>query len=426
MKVLMFGWEFPPHISGGLGTACFGLTKGLVDKGTEVIFVLPKVKGDPTGSHVQLVGANLISIRNLEERIRAFKESIKMLEIDSPLTPYLSEKEYFNLLEHLDSATGEKMIDISSDLSGLYGPDLMSEIIRYSVIAGTLANQENFDVIHAHDWMTYSAGIEAKRVSGRPLVVHAHALEFDRSGENINQDVYDIEKTGMEAADRVIAVSHYTKDRIVQRYGIPEDKVRVVHNAVTKEKTIERLHIQKNFDEKIVLFLGRITFQKGPEYFIEAAKKVIDKIPGVRFVMAGSGDMFPRMIEMAASLRIGSHFHFTGFLKGQEVEKMYAMSDLYVMPSVSEPFGIAPLEAILYDIPIIVSKQSGVAEVLDHAVKLDFWDTEKLADNIISLLTHPELAEEMVTRNREQLSQIKWEIAAEKTIAVYNELTGSN
>jgi glycosyltransferase involved in cell wall biosynthesis len=238
--------------------------------------------------------------------------------------------------------------------------------------------------------------------------------------------VYDIERAGMEAADRVIAVSHYTKDRIVNRYGIPEQKVRVVHNAVSKEKTIERLHIEKNFNEKIVLFLGRITFQKGPEYFIDAAKKVIDKIPNVRFVMAGSGDMFPRMVEMAARMRIGSHFHFTGFLKGQEVEKMYAMSDLYVMPSVSEPFGIAPLEAILYDIPIIVSKQSGVAEVLDHAVKLDFWDTEKLADNIISLLTHPELAEEMVARNREQLSQIKWEIAAEKTIAVYNELTGGN
>ncbi len=420
----MFGWEFPPHISGGLGTACFGLTQGLRQKHAEITFVLPRLNTDSAESHVKLLGANKVSITNMKERLRSLREDIKIFEIDSPIMPYLSKKEYTIVMEKIKNLKEQekKQLDLTTELTGDYGPDLMSEIIRYSAIAGALGETEDFDVIHAHDWMTFLAGLEAKKASGKPLIVHVHATEFDRSGDNVNQDVYDIERAGMEAADLVIAVSHYTKHILKHRYGIPEEKIRVVHNAVSKTKTIEQLKIHKPLDEKIVLFLGRITFQKGPDYFVEAAKKVIDSIPDVRFVMAGTGDMFNRMVDRVAELRIGKHFHFTGFLKGRDVEKMYALSDLYVMPSVSEPFGIAPLEAMLYDIPIIVSKQSGVAEILDHAIKVDFWDISKLADKIIHLLNNPNLAEDMVKENRIQLENIKWEIAAEKVISVYNEL----
>ncbi|MBU4496304.1 MAG: glycosyltransferase family 4 protein [Acidobacteria bacterium] len=426
MKVLMFGWEFPPYISGGLGTACFGLTKALAEKGTHITFILPKIQQDAAESHVRLLGANRISVTNLKKHIREFRKNIQLLEIDSPLRPYLSPEVYTKMFSRIDRdvKTTARDIEITGDFSGAYGPDLLSEIFRYSIIAGVFAAHQDFDVIHAHDWMTFPAGIRAKAVTGKPLVIHVHALEFDRSGDNIDTHVYEIEKAGMEAADRVIAVSFYTRDRIIEKYGIPEEKIQVVHNAVSKEKHIERLKIRRALNEKIVLFLGRVTFQKGPEYFIEAAHKVLCRLQDVRFVMAGTGDMFNRMVEMVAGNRIGRCFHFTGFLKGTVVERMYAMSDLYVMPSVSEPFGIAPLEAMLYDVPIIVSKQSGVAEILDHAIKVDFWDTDKLADSIVSVLTQPARTEEMVKNNTQQLSQIKWEIAADKTLDVYRSLTG--
>ena len=427
MNVLMFGWEFPPVISGGLGTACFGLTKALAEKGTAITFVLPRIQKDPGGSHVSLIGANRISVTNAEKHLREFRKNIKMLSVDSALHPYVSPREYERVISSLtrQEERHERTEEISSDFSGVYGPDLMSEITRYSIVAGAYAPFRDCDIIHAHDWMTFPAGIRAKAQTGKPLVVHVHALEFDRSGDNINRDVFDIEQAGMEAADAVIAVSFYTKQRIIEKYGIPAEKIHVVHNAVTKETRIGNLHITRPLDEKIVLFLGRVTFQKGPDYFIEAARKVISRIPDVRFVMAGTGDMFTRMVETVAKERIGKHFHFTGFLQGAEVEKMYAMSDLYVMPSVSEPFGIAPLEAMLYNIPVIVSKQSGVSEVLDHAVKVDFWDTEQLADSIISLLTDTNLARDLVRKNTEQLAQIKWEIAADKTLAVYRQTAGA-
>ena len=410
MKVLMFGWEFPPVISGGLGTACYGLTKGLASHGVETTFVIPTLKGMHRETHVNLVGADEITERSIK--------NISILKIDSLLVPYLGSQEYESRKSRIEQAAVLKF----ADLSGKYGPDLMSEIARYSAIGGILGQEEEFDVIHAHDWLTFMAGLEAKKQSGKPLVVHVHATEFDRSGEHMNKDVYDIEKKGMDGADLVVAVSHYTKDILVTRYGIPADKIRVVHNAVEQKRTLERMHVHKALDEKIVLFLGRITFQKGPEYFIEAARRVIERVPDVRFVMAGTGDMFPRMVEMAARCRIGKHFHFTGFLQGQDVEKIYAMSDLYVMPSVSEPFGIAPLEAMLYEIPVIVSTQSGVAEILDHAVKIDFWDVEKLANEIATLLTDEQRVKDIVEKNTEQLKSIKWEIAAEKLISIYDEL----
>jgi glycosyltransferase involved in cell wall biosynthesis len=301
----------------------------------------------------------------------------------------------------------------------------MSEVMRYASAAGSIAKKVSFDIIHVHDWLTMLAGVEAKRISGKPLIVHAHALEFDRSGDNINKAVYDIEKYGMENADRVIAVSHYTKDTIIQKYGIDPAKVTVIHNAVTKDLVPYNSQYKRMGKDKVVLFLGRITFQKGPDYFVEAAAKVLAHSDNVRFVMAGSGDMAPKMIERIAELKLGRKFHFTGFLKGQEVEQMYRESDVYVMPSVSEPFGISPLEAMRYDVPVIISKTSGVAEVLSSALKVDFWDIDELAGKILAVLNHKSLRDELVARGSVELKTIQWDNAAARLTEVYNQFIPS-
>lgn len=425
MRVLMFGWEFPPYISGGLGTACLGLTKGLAAHGTDILFVLPRLDSDEEASHLTLVGANRIRFRIGKAAIRELRERVNVLAVLSPLRPYITETEYRDMLERDEFVTISDVLgQANGDFLGGYGDSLMSEIIRYSVVAGQVAASEDFDVIHCHDWMTAPAGVEAKRISGKPLVVHAHALEFDRSGEHVNQRVYDIERAGFEAADRIIAVSHFTKDTIVKRYSIDPAKITVVHNAVSKERRFGQMKLKKPFREKLVLFLGRITFQKGPDYFVEAAARVLERNPHVRFAMAGSGDMFPRMVERMAELRMADKFHFLGFVRGADVERIYAMSDLYVMPSVSEPFGITPLEAMVYNVPAIVSKQSGVAEILDEAVTIDFWDVDRLAFEILDILENEERAATLVKQGMETLKKVKWERAAERVLDVYRELAG--
>jgi glycosyltransferase involved in cell wall biosynthesis len=310
------------------------------------------------------------------------------------------------------------------DLRGGYGPDLMSEVFRYSQAAAAIALQEDFDVIHAHDWMTYPAGMLIKRLTGKPLVTHIHATEFDRSGRDTNHEVESIERMGMEYADLVVAVSHFTNNIVQTNYGIPAEKMRVVHNAVARSDVQAKYVVApEQRHEKRVLFLGRVTFQKGPDYFIEAAKLVLDIMPHVRFFMAGSGDMLPRIISRAGQLRIGNRFHFTGFLRGKDVDRIFAISDLYVMPSVSEPFGITPLEAMLYDVPVLLSKQSGVSEVLQHALKVDFWDTREMANKICAVLSYPRLAEVMVKNCREEMRNIRWSNAAELLNTLYRELS---
>lgn len=297
----------------------------------------------------------------------------------------------------------------------------MEEVARYALVAATIAGQQQFDVIHAHDWLTYAAGIAAKRVSGKPLVVHVHATEFDRSGENVNQTVYNLERQGMLEADRVVTVSNLTRNIVITRYGINPDKVVTVHNAVDFQSYSE-MEVERGVKEKVVTFLGRITYQKGPEYFIEAANKVLKRYPNVRFVMAGSGDMMNRSIRRVAKLKIATKFHFTGFLRGQDVQKMFAHSDVYVMPSVSEPFGISPLEAMRSGVPTIISKQSGVAEVLKHAIKVDFWDVDALADAIYALLAYPALAEFAAKYGLNEVNTLKWENAAYLLKTIYEEL----
>jgi glycosyltransferase involved in cell wall biosynthesis len=305
--------------------------------------------------------------------------------------------------------------------SGGYGGGLMQEVANYAVVAKSLVEMFDFDVIHAHDWLTYPAAIAAKELSGKPLVVHVHATEFDRSGQNVNQYVYDIEKAGMHSADKVITVSNLTKGIVESRYGVPQHKVVTVYNAVEKVDESEGIHFEKGFDDKIVTFLGRITFQKGPEYFIEAAYKVLQRTQNVKFVMAGSGDMLEKMILRAAALGISSKFYFTGFLKGDDVVRMLNISDVYVMPSVSEPFGISPLEAMRSNVPVIISKQSGVSEILKHAIKVDFWDIDAMADAIYGILQYGGLNTMFKEHAKDEVDSLKWENAAKKVKEVYND-----
>lgn len=425
MKVLMFGWEFPPHISGGLGTACYGLTKGMITKGMDVTFVVPKAYGDESNNAVKMVGANNQKVSISEEEYELFWEKIKTIGISSYLVPYLSPEEfklYTSSIEEQTQRIRASVFDQSFTFSGKYGKDLIEEVARYALVAGKIANNENHDVIHTHDWMTFPAGITAKKTSKKPLVIHVHATEFDRSGEHVNQQVFDIERNGMQNADKIIAVSNRTRNTIIQRYGIAEDKVTTIHNAIIPSKPSIPIDHPIQKEDKIVTFLGRITFQKGPDYFVEVASKVLSRMGNVRFVMAGSGDMMEKMITLAAKKRIGNKFHFTGFLKGDEVRKMYSMSDVYVMPSVSEPFGISPLEAMQANVPVIISKQSGVSEILKHAIKVDFWDTEATANAIYALLNYKGIAQLFKQNGKKEIETLKWETAANKVKNLYETL----
>lgn len=423
----MFGWEFPPHIAGGLGTACYGLTRGLAKHDVKVIFVVPRAYGDEDNRFVHVVNASDVeaTYNGMTQGGDDLWKKLTFIHIDSNLVPYISPEEFEVRREEMLRAgkTPVHYGDVWKErytFSGKYGANLMEEVARYAMVAAEVAKQleGQFDVIHAHDWLTYYAGIAAKRVSGKPLVVHMHATEFDRSGESVNRSVYDIERTGMHAADRVIAVSNLTRNIVIEKYGLPPEKVVTVHNAV-RFATTAGADVERGVKDKIVTFLGRITFQKGPDYFVEAAAKVLKRVPNVRFVMAGSGDMMNHVIRRVAKLGIADRFHFTGFLKGDDVQKMFALSDVYVMPSVSEPFGISPLEAMKSHVPVIISKQSGVAEVLDYAMKVDYWDVDAMADAIYGLVTYPALTKVFADKGLEEVTGLKWDNAAEKVKSVY-------
>jgi glycosyltransferase involved in cell wall biosynthesis len=466
----MFGWEFPPHITGGLGTACYGLTKALsVFDNLDITFVVPKSFGDEDTTVAKFIGADHVPVyqSTIEEKFNPGKKSnepdlsgihkktsgaeilekIKYVEIASLIKPYISPEDFERLIEK--NLINERKFVIKDDgrvviyindkeieiyapsslkytkgvhtyfgFSGAYGLSLFSEVANYALVAAQLARTENFDIIHAHDWLTYPAGVAAKQITGKKLVIHVHATEFDRSGENVNQVVYDIERYGMENADKIITVSNLTKQIVINRYGIPENKVTTVHNGVITNNAEQKVYVKK-VNEKIVTFLGRITFQKGPEYFVEAAYKVLQKTKDVKFVMAGSGDLLYRMIRRAATLKIADKFHFTNFLKGDDVDHMFSISDVYVMPSVSEPFGISPLEAMRSSVPVIISKQSGVAEVLHHAIKVDFWDIDAMADSIYGLICYDGLSKMFRRLGKQEVEHIKWDKAAKEIKDIY-------
>ncbi len=439
MKVFMLGWEFPPYISGGLGTACYGLTRGLDEIGVEVAFVLPMSLPYDTASHVSFrTPATLLGSSGNggdEPQGTGPFQHVTMHVVPATLQPYGTEASFREATARLEKLRRLQGEGVSSDLphgqvfpiqgAAGYDGELMEQVHRYASLAVELARDETFDVIHAHDWMTYTAGLTVAAYTGKPLVVHVHSTEFDRSGQHVNQAVYDIERAGMHGADRVVCVSHLTRGIVVRRYDVDPAKAEVVYNAVQPAgRQVPMPPITR--DEKIVLFLGRVTMQKGPEYFLQAAKKVLTKYKKVRFVMAGSGDLINQAIEMAAELGIGRYVTFTGFLRGNDVARIFRMADLYVMPSVSEPFGIAPLEALAHNVPVIISKQSGVSEVLTHVLKVDFWDIDEMANKILAVLRHPPLQRVLREQGQIELGKLSWRDSAERCKEIYESVLAAS
>ncbi len=400
-RILMFGWEFPPFNSGGLGVACLGLTRALARRGADILFVLPKkVPVDP--AYMRMLFADEAS-------------SITIINIDTLLSPYITEYLYSERRAGVDVP--------------FYADDLYSEVLRYAKRARAVAQKENFDIIYAHDWLAFLAGKEAQDVSGKPFVAHIHATEYDRcGGDNINEKIAHIERLGLSCANHVIAVSNYTKEIVMRKYGISAEKISVVHNGIDAEDFVaptaeaKTLQALKKNGTKIVLFVGRITYQKGLEYFLEAAQKALAYNDNIVFVIAGSGDMHTYIMEEVARRKLSNKVLFMGFVRGKELQEAYRMADLYIMPSVSEPFGITTLEAMLHNTPVIVSRQSGVAEVAHHVFKVDFWDTDEMANKIVAVVEHDALRNTMREQAYREVQGINWDTAANKCLHIFYQL----
>ena len=390
LEIFMLGWEFPPYNTGGLGTACYGLIKGLSKQNINVILVLPKKINIKPKFLKKLLFAN-----------------IKIKFVDSLLSAYITSTEYDELYKDRNQ----------------YGKDLFEEVYYYSKKVREIAKREKFDIIHAHDWMTYEAGYFARLETGKPLVVHIHATENDRTGNNPNKFIAGREEWGLKIADKIIANSNYTKQNVINCYGINPEKIEVIHWGIDPDDPYYHLNYKSPFNnEKIILFLGRVTLQKGPDYFVETAKKILEYEKNVKFIMVGDGDMLSRMINRVAELGISDKFIFTGALKGEEVHKAFQMADLYVMPSVSEPFGLAALEALKNNIPIIISKQSGVSEVINNALKVDFWDINEMTNKIVSCLRYKQLLDELRKNGSYEANKFNLDIPAQKCINIYNKV----
>ena len=416
MKALMFGWEFPPHILGGLGTASYGLTKGMWENGDmDITFVIPKPWGDEDRQFAHIIGANSTPV---------VWRDVNWDYVQNRIGNVMDPQMYYDLRDHIYADFNYmRTNDLGCiEFSGRYPDNLLEEINNYSIVAGVIARTVPCDVIHSHDWLTYPAGIHAKQVTGKPLVIHVHATDFDRSRGNVNPTVYGIERDGMNNADHIITVSELTRRTVIEKYGQDPAKVTTVHNAVEPlSEEIRNIKMQHGKD-KVITFLGRITMQKGPEYFVEAASMVLHKTHNVRFVMAGSGDMLEKMIRLAADRDIADRFHFTGFLRGRQVYEMLAASDVYVMPSVSEPFGISPLEAMQMGCPSIISKQSGCAEILENVIKVDYWDIHAMADAMFALVNYPASHNHLRDKGLAEIDTIEWKKAGAKVINIYNQV----
>lgn len=462
MQVMMLGWEYPPHISGGLGTACEGLTNALAPLGVEIQFVLPHLYGVERAPHMALVSPEFRALSagdpllepgyELERAAQAAPDAeltqsagmfVQTVRIPALLSPYLTPADYRMLARAFGETDAFLDADLASDASALeaaatsgwdappagagavhYGRNLFGEVLRFADRVAGWARTQRPEVVHAHDWMTFPAATRVARMHRVPLVVHIHSLEQDRSGNGANPTIVAIEGAGVRAASRVIAVSHYTARMIHEVHGVPHDRISVVHNGVYARPTVSAYQQEHPKAGPLVLFLGRITYQKGPEYFVEAAAKVLEKVPETRFVMAGNGDMLPQVKDRVKELGIERSFDFPGFVRGADVEHLFSTADAYVMPSVSEPFGIAALEAMSYETPVILSRQSGASEVLRHALKVDFWDVSRLAGQIVAILKYPELRSSIVEMAREEVRRVHWEAAAAKVRQVYERALG--
>jgi glycogen synthase len=416
MKVLMFGWEFPPYVSGGLGVACEGLVKGLLELSTEIVLVLPR-SVESSSPTLRILGTGVHADPPRPRRPRAARRvRLKLRRVRTLLRPYLTEEAYD---EEIETRTAE---DEEAPAASIYGPNLHAEVVRYAEESARIASREEFDVIHAHDWMTFMAGMRAKRATGKPLVLHVHATEFDRSGGGENSFVTAIERAGAAAADRVVAVSAYTADVLASRYGVPRERLRVVHNAIDPREPAARFTVAE--DDPLVLFAGRITWQKGPDYFLDAAERVAAEMPRVKFAVAGSGDRMRAMMQRVAARGLESRFLFTGFLPPEDLDRLYTRADVYVMPSVSEPFGLTALEALQHGTPVIVSRSAGVSEVVRNVLRVRFGDVEDLASKILSVLLFPPLRDALSTRGRADVERLSWRESAWRCLGVYRELVG--
>jgi glycogen synthase len=398
----MFGWEFPPFQAGGLATATLGLVKGLLNEGLDVTLVVPFPTG---GVEAPLRSLRVVSAAEVPVTLRTHR-------IASPLAPYAGAEEYQVLSERAHSARP----------GSPYGRNLFDEVERYAAAAADIARTELHDVIDTHDWITFAAGIRARAISGRPLVAHIHATEFDRAGEHGNPEIERRERDGLRAADRIIANSHALRRQVIQRFGVPPEKVDVVHWGVDAPPPAEQLpELEVSRQRPTVLFLGRVTRQKGPDYFVEVAARVLRFVPDAQFIVAGTGDLLPGMIERSLALGLDGAMHFAGPLAGPEVDRAFRSADVCVMPSVSEPFGLVALESLRNGTPVIVPKASGVAEVVRHAFKSDFWDVERMADQVVALLRHPELWREMHERSQAEIKEPRFGLAepARRTASSY-------
>jgi len=435
MKVLMFTWEFPPFISGGLGMACYGMVRSILKLGIKVDLVLP-TKEFVFFPLVNEEDVDLLPIKYLDPKKQHFfqeefkfstlKEKLEHIGVTTHPESYLQLNEiaqYLHVLTqeiHVNSDVKNYQDNLLEEMAvNLIGDeDLIKKVQEYTLRAQKIAQTLSFDLIHAHDWLCYPAGMITRQISKKPLVVHIHATEFDRAGGPGDERIHKIEHAGMTYADRVIAVSKYTAQMIMSRYKIDSGRIRIVHNAFTIDPDKEIIR-ERIFKHPTILFLGRITLQKGPDYFLDVAEKVIRTHPNVKFIVAGTGDMGRRLLRKSAALRLKNKFLFTGFLNRKQVERILEASDIYVLPSVSEPFGIAPLEAMAYGVTSIISKQSGVSEVVNNAFKIDFWDIDRMADTICYLLDNPDSCKKIGQDGKNEVHKILWDEAAEKIRNVY-------
>jgi glycosyltransferase involved in cell wall biosynthesis len=417
--ILMLGWEFPPIINGGLGVACHDLSAAMSDL-ANITMIIPKSSPGFKMNNLNLVGINNIDPRTFREMLATPREPLpfELHEVMADLNPYYREP----LVAEGEGMGGEVMRTIVSDdpgsfnIDNLYGTDVINKVIQYSKIASSLAENMSFDIIHAHDWMTMLAGIRIRQQTGKPLVMHIHSLEVDRGGTDSRGWVYELEKKGMEYADLVIPVSRFTADNIEKYYGISRNKIRVVYNG---SRLVKAFRSKRQYPEKTVLFVGRLTRQKGPEIFLDIAKRVLEKNLDVRFVMAGVGDYFNPLLEKSSYQSLGNRFHMTGFLNVEKLNYLFSVSDVYCMPSVSEPFGLSAVEAAHFRIPCVLSRQSGVSEVLHGALKFDHWDVHKAADSILSLLRDKVLRKKVVRDACKDLREITWENSAKGVMEAY-------
>jgi glycosyltransferase involved in cell wall biosynthesis len=402
LHTLMFGWEYPPKHSGGLGVACQGLVRGLLHHGVHVTLVLPSSEAE--GEH------------NLDVRSPA-DDVHRTLHVQSGLQPYDSFDSY-----------RLRMIQSGTDDMDLYGPDMGGAVEQFTAMAVDMTKDIDPDVVHCHDWMTYEAGIRASRYHRRPLVAHIHATELDRTDFHPNEWIVARERKGLLHADRVIAVSNYTKDILHKHYGIANDKIIVVHNGHEQQtmKVKPTLIAQRGSKKApLVLFLGRLTVQKNPIQFLDVARTIHALRPDVQFVMAGDGPMMGHLIESACDRGLEECMTFTGKVSSREAQALYSAADCFVMPSLSEPFGLVALEAIAHGAPVIVSKQSGAAEVIDHAFKVDFWDTDLMADCILTILREEPLAMQLKAEAPRLLQKLTWRNQAKEVQSIYTHIIHS-